>query len=90
MNKEVSYETFTLLKEAFDRQPRDFTTHVHCASPLGVVSFYLQNDGNGKQYYEYMTRNRLLSIIYQVIFGKHSKQDAKDKAMELLKVLGLE
>jgi hypothetical protein len=52
---------------------------------MGLLQFYNSKNDKGHPFYMYMTKQRMLSILYQIMKSNHEKDDVKKKAELMFK-----
>jgi hypothetical protein len=73
------------LEEMYHKFPKPIRFNNVIQTNMGLLEFYNSKNDKGNPFYLYMSKQRMASILYQIINSNHEKDDVKKKAESMFK-----
>jgi len=73
------------LEEMYHKFPKPIRYNNVIQTNMGLLQFYNSKNDKGNPFYLYMSKQRMVSILYQIINSNHEKDDVKKKAESMFK-----
>lgn len=78
------------LEEMYHKFPKPIRYNNVIQSNMGLLQFYNSKNDKGNPFYLYMSKQRMASILYQIINSNHEKDDVKNKAESMFKKINID
>lgn len=77
-NLKLTKEEKAICEDCFRLYPKPFKSNKVVPTYSSMITFYNSTKPNGNRFYEYMNRERMVSLAYQALFGNQ-----KDEVIEI-------
>jgi hypothetical protein len=71
------------MEEMYLKFPKPIIFNNVIQTNLGLLQFYNSKNENNAPFWQYMTKGRMASILYQIISSKIEKDETKKKAASM-------
>ena len=71
------------LEEMYLKSPKPIRYNNVIQTNMGLLQFYNSKNDKGNPFFLFMSKQRMASIIYQILNSNHEKEDVKRKAEKM-------